>query len=131
MKIPRYGWYIIACAAVVVVVKAIQIRRQEAEQVYRPVPKTGPRPTVRQRAGETNRPAVKKAAPPPAKPATAKDDLTLIKGIGPARATKLQQAGITSYAALAGTATERLKELFPRASPEGLEDWKAQAHTLS
>ncbi|HEX9922692.1 MAG TPA: helix-hairpin-helix domain-containing protein [Anaerolineae bacterium] len=123
MKIPRYGWYLIACAAVVVVVKAIQIRLQEAEQVYRPAPETGPRPTVRQRTEETNR--------SPAKPAMAKGDLTLIKGIGPARATKLQQAGITTYAALAGTATERLKEFFPRVSPEGLEDWKAQARALS
>jgi large subunit ribosomal protein L21 len=131
MKIPRYGWYLVACAAVVVVVKAIQIRRQEAEQVYRPAPETGPRPTVRQRAEATTRPAVKKAAPSPARPATANDDLTLIKGIGPARATKLQQAGITSYAALAGTVTERLKELFPRVSLEGLEDWKVQARTFS
>jgi len=131
MNIPRYGWYIIACAAVVVVVKAIQIRLQETEQGYRPVPGTGPRPAVRQRPEETTRPAVKKTAPPPARPAAANDDLTLIKGIGPARATTLQEAGITSYAILAGTATEHLKELFPRVAPEGLEDWKAQARALS
>jgi predicted flap endonuclease-1-like 5' DNA nuclease len=115
---------------VVVLVKAGHIRRQEAERVYRRAAGTGPRPTVQPRAEETSRPAVEKAAPPPARPAMASDDLTLIKGIGPARAAALQQAGITSYATLAGTATERLKELFPRVGLEGLEAWKAQARAF-
>jgi predicted flap endonuclease-1-like 5' DNA nuclease len=131
MKIPRYGWYLIACAAAFVLVKAILIRRQEAEQVYRRTPEPGPKPTIRQQTEETKPPTVKKTTPPPTKPAAVQDDLTLIKGIGPARATKLQQAGITSYAALAGTATERLKELFPRVGPDGLEDWQAQARAFS
>jgi predicted flap endonuclease-1-like 5' DNA nuclease len=131
MRLPRYGWYLIAFAAGVVVVKAIQIRRQEAEQAHRRASRMGPRPTVRQRAEETTPPAVEKPTPPSGQPATTQDDLTLIKGIGPARATKLHQAGITSYATLAGTATERLKELFPRVGSAGIEDWKAQARAFS
>jgi len=51
--------------------------------------------------------------------AVAPDDLTLINGIGPTFATRLQAAGITSFAKLAALSPEYLKEVTMAA------DWQA------
>ena len=60
------------------------------------------------------------------------DDLTRIEGIGPKIAGILAEAGITTYAALAATPVERLRELLDAAGPRfRMHDpttWPEQAH---
>jgi predicted flap endonuclease-1-like 5' DNA nuclease len=47
------------------------------------------------------------------------DDLTIINGIGPTFAKRLQEAGITTYNALAGATAEQVKEVT------GVAEWQA------
>ncbi len=73
-------------------------------------------------------PPVKKAAK-----ASAADDLTMINGIGPVYARRLQEAGITTFAALAAQDPERLGEIVKlREWQAGTpSEWIAQAAELS
>lgn len=76
--------------------------------------------------------AVAIGADSPAVKAAVQDDLTLINGIGPTFARRLQAAGITSYAQLAEMTPERVKEIAQlsnwQADPAG---WIAQARARS
>jgi predicted flap endonuclease-1-like 5' DNA nuclease len=66
------------------------------------------------------------------KPAPAEDDFTQIDQIGPGRATILQNAGIRSFADLANTPIEKLKELFPPPVTEDLlKAWLQKAKELA
>jgi hypothetical protein len=60
------------------------------------------------------------------------DDLTRIKGIGPTFARRLQEAGITSFAALAALSPEEAREISGatnwQADPA---DWIAEAKALA
>jgi predicted flap endonuclease-1-like 5' DNA nuclease len=58
--------------------------------------------------------SVKRAAaqPEPVQTANTKDDLKVIKGIGPAIEKKLNNAGILTFAALAGLSTEELENIL-------------------
>ena len=61
------------------------------------------------------------------------DDLTTIKGIGPASVAKLSALGITSLAQLAGANDDQkttLQEQFPSKTPEDFDAWIAQAKDL-
>jgi|GEM_PF-2028142 predicted flap endonuclease-1-like 5' DNA nuclease len=68
--------------------------------------------------------------PPASAPATAGDDLVVIDGIGPKIAAALAAGGIATFAALAETSPERLREILAehglRFAPN-LETWPAQA----
>lgn len=71
------------------------------------------------------------ALPPKAKTPTAEaDDLTVIKGIGPVFAARLNKAGIFSYAQLAGETAERVQAVsqVTRWDPA---DWIAEAKNLA
>lgn len=63
-------------------------------------------------------------------PAAAPDDLVVIDGIGPKIAAALAAGGVTTFAALADTSPERLRDLLAehglRFAPT-LETWPAQA----
>ncbi len=77
-------------------------------------PRPGPRPGSRP---ASNRPPQYREREPAITPAAeetepAEDDLTLIWGIGPARATRLQEAGIGSFAALAVADAEQLRDIL-------------------
>ena len=66
--------------------------------------------------------AVEKKAAPPAKPEAVpakSDDLTVINGIGPTFAKRLQAAGITTFQALADATPAHIKEVAK------LADWQA------
>lgn len=64
-------------------------------------------------------------AVPDAAMASAADDLTAIKGIGPKYSAQLAELGITSFAALAAADAASLSDSFdPRAR---VEDWITQA----
>ncbi len=70
---------------------------------------------------------------PPAPKSAAPDDLTTINGIGPVYARRLQEAGITTFAALAAQDPERIAQIvqlkeWQAASPL---EWIAQAQELS
>jgi hypothetical protein len=73
--------------------------------------------------------------PDPARPRTT-DDLQKITGIGPVLATRLREAGITSYRDLATTPAERMAELLGGAGGISVEritsqDWAGQAQRLA
>jgi predicted flap endonuclease-1-like 5' DNA nuclease len=62
----------------------------------------------------------------------APDDLTKINGIGPAFARRLAEAGINSYADLAGLTAEEVRERTQLKEWQGdPEDWIDQARALS
>ena len=57
------------------------------------------------------------------------DDLTCIEGIGPKSSTAVQEAGITTYAQLADTDIEAVKDILQRAGVYVAvsDSWKSQA----
>ncbi len=60
------------------------------------------------------------------------DDLTVIRGIGIASQNRLYAAGITTYAALAGTPTEEVRRLLGNlARGAQVEEWIAEARELT
>jgi predicted flap endonuclease-1-like 5' DNA nuclease len=72
---------------------------------------------ARSRGGESVRGTVAVSsspaeAPTPEQPASQKDDLKMIKGIGPAIEKKLNSAGIHTYAALAALSQQQLEEIL-------------------
>lgn len=76
-------------------------------------PARATRPAVRATFAPATQPAEQPAAAKPAKAAKAEaDDLEKIEGIGPKIAGVLRSAGITTFAQLAATDVERLKEIL-------------------
>ena len=62
----------------------------------------------------------------------AADDLTAINGIGPTFAKRLQEAGITTYQALAGLTAEQIKEITHVAEWQAdPNEWIAAAKAMS
>ena len=59
--------------------------------------------------------------------ATAPDDLTEIKGIGPTFAKRLAEAGITTYAAIAASTPEHLREVTQAPPMVEPDEWIVQA----
>jgi len=57
------------------------------------------------------------------------DDLTVVEGIGPKTSAALQEAGITTYAQLAATDVEAIKEILRKAGVRVvvLDTWTEQA----
>jgi len=91
---------------------AVWYARQRSEQ--QPAPATGEW-TARQRLRAVPDPVTQHAA----------DDLTDIKGIGPAYAQRLAELGITTFADLAAADAETLAQQLEARS--GVDDWIAQA----
>jgi predicted flap endonuclease-1-like 5' DNA nuclease len=83
---------------------------------------------------EEEEPARHAETPPPipAPPAAQVDDLKRIEGIGPRIAGLLQEAGITSFAQLANTSADRIREILEATNPNLLRladptTWPQQA----
>jgi large subunit ribosomal protein L21 len=90
------------------------------------------------RTAEANAPAQSAAAtkPAPAKaaPAAGGDDLTKLSGVGPKLAEKLQAAGVTSFAQIAGWTEEDVAKMDETLSFKGRierEGWVEQAKALA
>lgn len=76
-----------------------------------------------------------KPTPAPAKPAAKKspappDDLTRIKGIGPAFAKRLTEAGYLTYADVAGASADALREATHAPAIANPEEWIVAAREL-
>jgi predicted flap endonuclease-1-like 5' DNA nuclease len=59
------------------------------------------------------------------------DDLTQIDGIGPTFASRLSEAGITTFAQLAAISPEDAREITHVTVQSDPADWIAEAQTLS
>lgn len=85
--------------------------------------------TVEETAGDT--PVVKPTKlAPVARPAASSDDLELIEGIGPKIASVLQEAGVTSFAALAAMTPAQISAILqsqPRLRLAVTDTWPQQA----
>jgi len=110
--------------------------RQPAEP--KPEPVMAPAPVVTPEAAMVTKPAAEPApVAPKLEPAVAAppvavkpDDLEKIEGIGPKIAKVLQEAGVTTFAALAATSPEQLRAILDRAGIRRISDpatWPEQA----
>jgi predicted flap endonuclease-1-like 5' DNA nuclease len=73
---------------------------------------------------------IQKSAEDPSSRASS-DDLTRIKGIGPAYSRRLAEAGINTYAGIAGATPEMLREVTHAVAGADVEGWIEQARSLS
>ncbi|GAA3555255.1 helix-hairpin-helix domain-containing protein [Marinobacter xestospongiae] len=81
-------------------------------------------------ASKGNGKAAPKAAATKAPKAVNKNDLTLVKGIGPATAKKMQDAGITSIEQIANPSAAEQEKLQAFAKMKGFSDWSSEAKKL-
>lgn len=77
------------------------------------------------------KPAVKKAPAAKTKKAADKSDLTLVKGIGPATAKKMQDAGITSIDQIANPSAADQEKLNAFSSIKGFDQLTAEAKKIN
>lgn len=109
----------------------------------RPVAKTGPKPSKKAAPkaapkAEAKAKAAPKAAPKAAKAApkaaAAGDDLKQLSGVGPALEKKLHEAGVTTFAQIAGWSAADVADMDEKLSFKGRierEGWIAQAKELA
>ncbi|HCA11716.1 MAG TPA: hypothetical protein DEO66_08270 [Marinobacter adhaerens] len=92
--------------------------------------------TASKAKGSTSKPAAKKPAAKKAPAAKAakpvdKSDLTLVKGIGPATAKKMKDAGITSIDQIANPSAEDQEKLKAFSNVKGYSQFSAEAKKIS
>jgi predicted flap endonuclease-1-like 5' DNA nuclease len=138
------AWYLVGIGAAALALDAtrrlIKKRRHEATQPLdrgTEIPMMASEPEA---VAPKPKPAAPPAAPTPAaaptrtaapKTSVKPDDLTTIKGIGPTFAKRLNEAGITTYAAVAAASADHLREVTkapPMADPD---EWIAQARQIA
>lgn len=123
-------WVLWMCAGLIPALAAVALlvwllwwlwkRREQKEEI----------PDLEQKA-----PAIEIAAPAPepVAAAPAQDDLEIIEGIGPRIASVLREAGIATFAGLAGTDVAYLRQVLEQVDPRLLRladptTWPQQAH---
>jgi predicted flap endonuclease-1-like 5' DNA nuclease len=79
----------------------------------------------------TKKPAAKKAPAAKAAKPVDKSDLTLVKGIGPATAKKMKDAGITSIDQIANPSAEDQEKLKAFSNVKGYSQFSAEAKKIS
>ena len=108
-----------------------------AEAPVKKAPKKAEAPKVEEVKVEEPKAEVKEEAPKAAsKKAEAKsDNLTKLDGVGPKLAEILNEAGIATYADLAGTSVEKMKEILETAgsryASKDPAPWIEQAKTMA
>jgi len=103
--------------------------KDEAPKAKKAAPKAAEAPKAK-----AEKPAAEKKAPAKAADTGAADDLTKLKGVGPAYAKKLNEAGITSFAQLASLTPEGVTELEEKLNASGRverDGWIEQAKELA
>ncbi|ERP95303.1 hypothetical protein Q666_00965 [Marinobacter sp. ES-1] len=86
---------------------------------------TGSKPAAKK--APAKKPAARKTATPKAAKPADKSDLTRVKGIGPATAKKMKEAGITSIEQIANPSTEDKQKLEAFKSMKGYSQLTAEA----
>jgi len=86
---------------------------------------TGSKPAAKK--APAKKPAARKAATPKAAKPADKSDLTRVKGIGPATAKKMKEAGITSIEQIANPSAEDKQKLEAFKSMKGYSQLTAEA----
>jgi small subunit ribosomal protein S2 len=101
-------------------------RRLRKVNTLRANPRPGPRPGSRPANAA---PSARRGDITPAQTAVAEDDLTRVYGIGPARAARLREAGIATFAALAMADADQLRDILEGVggNPADLSTWPEQA----
>jgi len=102
-----------------------------ALEAAKPAKKAAPKKAAPAKAAEPKKAAAKKAAP---KAAAAADDLKQLSGVGPALEKKLNEAGVTTFAQIAGWKKSDVADMDEKLSFKGRierEGWIAQAKTLA
>lgn len=102
--------------------------KEEAPKAKKAAPKKAEAKAEAAPAPKAEKPAAKKAAP------AGSDDLTKLKGVGPAYAKKLNEAGITSFAQIAELTAEGVAELEEKLNASGRverDGWIEQAKELA
>lgn len=105
-----------------------KVKKAAAKPAKKAAPKAEEAPKAEAKAE-----APKKAAPAKAA-AAGSDDLTQLKGVGPAYAKKLNEAGITSFAQIAALTPEGITELEEKLNASGRverDGWIEQAKELA
>lgn len=88
-------------------------------------------PAAKKAAAPAKKPAAKKAPVSKAKKAADKSDLTLVKGIGPATAKKMKDAGITSIDQIANPSAADQEKLNTFSSLKGFDQLTTEAKKLN
>ena len=117
-----------------------EVSKEASTAARKSAPKKGAKTASKAKAS-TSKPAAKKPAAkkPAAKKAPAakaakpldKSDLTLVKGIGPATAKKMKDAGITSIDQIANPSAEDQEKLKAFSNVKGYSEFTAEAKKIS
>lgn len=112
--------------------------KEEPKKAKKAAPKKAEAPVEAKEEAPKAKPAAEKKAPAkkaaPAADAGTPDDLTALKGVGPAYAKKLNEAGITTFAQLASLTPEGVTELEEKLNAAGRverDGWIEQAKELA
>ena len=107
---------------------------EEAPKAKKAAPKKAEAAPAADEAPKAEKKAAPKKAAPKAAASAGNDDLTQLKGVGPAYAKKLNEAGITSFAQLAALTPEGVTELEEKLNASGRverDGWIEQAKELA
>lgn len=113
-----------------VVIKEEPVKAKKAA----PKKEAAPAAEVKEEAPKAKKAPAKKAEAAPAAPAGEPDDLTQLKGVGPAYAKKLHEAGVTTFAQIAALTPEGIEELEEKLNAKGRverDGWIEQAKELA
>lgn len=114
-----------------------EVSKEAGSAAKKAAPKKAAKPAAKAKAA-TSKPAAKKPAAkkpaarkaPAAKPVD-KSDLTLVKGIGPATAKKMKDAGITSIDQIANPSAADQEKLKAFSNVKGYSQFTAEAKKIS
>ncbi|MGO1691831.1 MAG: phage tail tube assembly chaperone [Marinobacter sp.] len=102
-----------------------ELKKSPASAASKPAKKAAPKNTAAKKTAAKKTPAAK------TKKTADKSDLTLVKGIGPATAKKMQDAGITSIDQIANPSAADQEKLNAFSSIKGFDQLTAEAKKIN
>lgn len=129
------AWYLLAAGGVALAAdgtrRLLRRRRQENQTAQSRHEQGESIPVTDYRSPVTSAPqAAPVAATMPLATNGAADDLTIIKGIGPVFAKRLNEAGIATFADLAKASADHLRQVTNASAVADPEEWIAQARSM-